>query len=359
MKVSIIGLPNSGKTTIFNAITGQNRETARYQTSGGEPHIGIIQVPDERLDSLTRMFTPRKTTHAVMDCVDSVGLTKGDLKQNIRVFDLIKDSDAIVHVVRAFHDDSVPHPLGENNPLRDIETIALELIFGDMELVEKRLERIKEGQKHGKKPDESETSLLLKCKDALSRDIPLRDAAFSDEELRSMSHLQFLSTVPVIIVLNFGEEDVRTNHLTDTLSSLTGRFPSLPLLALCGKIEMEIAQLTPEDRKPFLDEMGLDIPASRRLVHECFRSLGLISFFTYAGNEVRSWTIKKGTPAQKAAGKVHTDIERGFIRAEVISFDNLIASGSIQTAREKGLLRLEGKTYEVSDGDVINFRFNV
>jgi len=359
MKVAIIGLSNTGKTTVFNALTGQHIETTIYPATSGEPHVGIVKVPDSRLDSISALFRPKKTTHATIEYIDFIGLTKGDVKQNRQVFDLIKDSDAVVHVIRLFGDDSVIHPLGSINASRDIETIELELIFGDLEFVDKRLEKMEDAVKRGKKTDESEKKLLLKCRDILMKEIPLRNAEFTTEDLLAMRPLQFLSIIPEIVVLNCGEQDLRNGKVNALLEELSGRYRSLSFLPLCGEIEMEIAQLSPADKKMFLDDLGLNEPAAYKLIHACFDILNLISFFTYAGNEVRAWTIKKGTPAQKAASKVHSDIERGFIRAEVISFDDLVSAGDIHTARGKGILRLEGKTYEVKDGDIINFRFNV
>lgn len=359
MKVSIIGLANSGKTTIFNALTNQRIETTAYPTSSGEPHIGIVKVPDSRLEILSALFKPKKTTHASIEYIDFIGLTKGDVKQNRKVFDLIKDADAMVHVVRLFGDDAVVHPLGTIDASRDIETVELELIFGDLELIEKRLERMEDGLRRGKKPNETEKKLLLKCRDTLMKELPLRSADFTQEDFLTMRPLQFLSMIPEIVVLNYGEHDLESRKQDNLTEELPDRIRSLPLLSLSGKIEMEIAQLAPADRKMFLDELGLTEPASHKLTRACFDILGLISFFTYAGDEVRSWTIRKGTLAQKAAGKVHSDIERGFIRAEVISFDDLVSAGDMHNARGKGILRLEGKTYEVKDGDVINFRFNV
>ncbi len=359
MKVSIIGLSNTGKTTIFNTLTGQHIETTIYPTTSGEPHIGTVRVPDQRLERLSALFKPKKTTHATIEYIDFIGLTKGNTKQNKEVFDLIKDVDALVQVVRLFSDNAVVHPLGTIHVSRDIDTVELELIFGDLEFIEKRLERMEEGVRRGKKPDQSEKSLLLKCKDILMKEIPLRHAEFTEEDLRAMRPLQFLSIIPEIVVLNYGEQDLGTEKEKNLINELSNHYSSLALLPLCGKIEMEISQLSPADRKMFLDDMGLNEPASYKLIRACFDLLGLISFFTYAGDEVRAWTIRKGSPAQKAAGKVHSDIERGFIRAEVVSYDDLVAAGDIHTARGKGLLRLEGKTYDVQDGDVINFRFNV
>ena len=358
MKVTLIGLPNSGKTTIFNAVTGQNIETPIYSTTSDEANPGIVKVPDARVDTLTGIYAPKKTTYATIEYLDLPGITRGDVKQNRKIFDLIRDTEAIVHVVRVFQDPAVVHPLGNNDPLRDIETVELELIFGDLELVEKRLERMEEGKKRGKKPDDSERKLLLKCRDFLMQEIPLRTVDFTEEELRVMRTLQFLSTVPEAVVLNVGEEDLQTDTIAEVFSKIVDRY-QMPLLVLCGKIEMEISQLSPDDIKPFLDDLGIDEPASTRLIHTCYRILGLISFLTVGDDEVRAWTIRGGTNALNAAGKVHSDIERGFIRAEIISFEEFIAVGNMHAAREKGRLRLEGKSYQVKDGDIINFRFNV
>jgi GTP-binding protein YchF len=359
MKVSIIGLSNTGKTTLFNALTSQNVETTTYPTISGEPHIGVVKVPDPRLDELSGIFRPKKTTHAVVEYVDYIGLTRGNTEQNRRIFDLIKDVDATVHVVRAFRDEAVIHPPGELDPFRDIDTIELELIFGDLELVEKRLERMEDGKKRGKKPNETEKRLLIKCKEYLEKEVALRDVEFSQEEQDAMRPLQFLSTKPQVVVLNISEKDLNSDFAKKLQAGISARYPSLSVITLCGKIEMEIAQLPADEKRPFLDELGIDEPASNKLIHTCYTMLGLISFLTVGEDEVRAWTIRKGTNAQKAAGKVHSDIERGFIRAEVISFDDFIASGGMHAAREKGLLRLEGKTYIVKDGDIIDFRFNV
>lgn len=367
MKVAIIGLSNSGKTTIFNALTGKDLETTVYPTISGEPNVGVVKVPDQRLERLSAIFKPKKTNHATVEYIDYLGITKGDLKQNRKVFDLIKDVDAIVHVVRAFEDSTVLHPMDTVNPLRDIEIIGLELVLGDFELVEKRLQKIEEALRKGKKPDEAEKRILLKCKESLEKGIPLRYVGFSEDEKKAMRHLQFISIKPEVVVLNIGEDDLNTDKPKSLQSDIEkyfkDKYSSLPthlsLLSLCGKLEMEISRLSQEDARLFLDDMGIKEPASSKLIHLCYEVLGLISFFTYAGDEVKAWTIKKGTNALTAAGKIHSDIERGFIKAEVISFDDFISLGSIHAAREKGLLRLEGKTYEVKDGDIINFRFNV
>jgi GTP-binding protein YchF len=359
LKISIIGLPNTGKTTIFNALTGQNAETTVYPTTTGEPHKGMVKVPDTRVDALSEIFKPKKTAFATIEYMDYIGLTKGDTEQNRKVFDLIKDVEAIVHVVRVFEDEAVTYPMGAIDPLRDIDVVGMELIFSDLEFVEKRLARMEEGKKRGKKPNETENRLLVKCRDHLEKETALRDVEFGEDEKTAMKPLQFLSTKPVVVVLNIGEKDLNSDSVKDLQSTLQTRYPSLYVLPLCGKIEMEIAQLASDEKRMFLDDLGIDKPASDKLIHTCYTLLGLISFLTVGEDEVRAWTIRKDTPAVSAAGKVHSDIERGFIRAEVVSYDDFMSAGSIHAARERGLLRLEGKTYEVKDGDIINFRFNV
>ena len=359
MKIAIIGLSNSGKTTVFNALTGKNIETTLYPTTSGEPHRGIVKVPDSRIDKLSAMFSPKKTTYATVEYIDYLGMTKGDMEQNRKVFDLIKDADAVVQVVRFFSDDAVVHQMEHVAPMRDVETIELELIFGDLDLAEKRLERMEQGAKRGKKPNEAEKRLLLKCKDHLEKETALRDVQFTDEEKLAMRPLQFLSTKPEVVVLNVGEKDLNTDHINNLQSTLQTRFPTLSIITLCGKIEMEIAQLSEGEKEPFLEELGIDEPASNKLIHTSYAILGLVSFFTVGDDEVKAWTIKQDSSALSAAGKIHSDIERGFIRAEVISIDDFISAGTMQTAKERGLLRLEGKTYMVKDGDIINFRFNV
>jgi GTP-binding protein YchF len=359
MKIAIIGLSNSGKTTVFNALTGLSIETTIYPTISGEPNVGVVKVPDPEVDRLSEIYSPKKTTYATIEYIDYIGLTKGDLKQNRKVFDLIKDVDAIVHVVRTFYDESVVHPMANINPVRDIETVELELVFGDLELVEKRLERMEEGKKRGKRPGETEQKLLQKCRDFLMKETALRNVEFTREEIKAMRPLQFLSTIPKVIVLNTGERDADTEYAKTLESSVLNRYPSANVLTLCGKIEMEISQLHEDEKESFFSELGIDDPVSNRLIRTCYQILGLISFLTVGGDEVCAWTVSSNTNTVTAAGKIHSDIERGFIRAEVISYEDFISSGSMQTAREKGLLRLEGKTYEVKDGDIINFRFNV
>lgn len=361
MKIAITGLANSGKTTIFNALTGLNLETTVYASVASEPHVGVVRVPDTRVDRLSAIYQPKKITYATVEYVDYVGLTKGDVEQNRKVFDLIKDADAVVHVVRGFRDDSIVHPLGGVDPLRDAETVELEMIFGDLELVEKRLERMEQGMKKGKKPDESEKGLLMRCKEILESETPLRDIDFSEEEQKTMRHLQFMSIKPGVVLLNVDEQDLTSDNTSSMISGLETFFKGrqVRVLSMCGKIEMEIAQLSPDEAAVFLEDLGISEPALNKLIRVSYDLLGLISFLTSGEDEVRAWTISRGMNAQRAAGKIHSDIERGFIRAEVVAYDDFISHGSMAAAREKGLLRLEGKTYEVRDGDIINFRFNV
>jgi GTP-binding protein YchF len=361
MKTAIIGLANSGKTTIFNALTELNLEVTNYPTVASEPYIGMVKVPDERLVRLTEIYKPKKTTPATVEYIDYVGLTKGDMEQNRKVFDLIRDADAIVHVVRGFVDETVVHPMGSVDMGRDAETVEMEMIFGDLELVEKRLTRMEEAQKRGKKPDEVEQQLLLKCKGALENETALRDVDFNEEEQKTMRALQFMSIKPQLIVLNVAEEDMNSAATLEAIDALQKFFKGrqVKVLSLCGKIEMEIAQLPHDEAQAFLEDLGIAEPALNKLISLSYDLLGFISFLTSGEDEVRAWTIRKGTVAQRAAGKIHSDIERGFIRAEVVAYDDFMAHGSMAAARDKGLVRLEGKTYEVKNGDIINFRFNV
>lgn len=373
MKLIITGFSNSGKTTVFNALTGLALETTTYPTSISadvEPHIGVVKLPDARIDKLSSIYKPKKTTYTTVEYIDFLGITSasagGSVSQNTKVFNLIKDADAIVHVVRAFDDESIIHPMNSVNPLRDVGSFEDELIFGDLELAEKRLEKIEEQERKGKKQDKADKDLLLKCKNALEGETSLRDIEFNDEEKRQMLPYQFLTTMPEIIVLNINEEDINSDKTKELRSRIetyfkekgTGTVP--PVITLCGKIEMEIAQLPQDEARAFLDDLGIDEPAMNKLCHVSYDALGLISFFTVGQDEVRAWTIRKGTHAQQAAGKIHSDIERGFIRAETVGFNDFITcEASMSTVKEKGLARLEGKTYEVKDGDIINFKFNV
>ncbi len=357
MKIGIIGLANSGKTTVFNALTGLNVPVTVYPTKEGDPNVGVVKVPDSRVEDLARIYEPRKVTFATVEYVDYLGIVQGDPRQNRKVADLVKDVDAVVHVVRGFEDEAVAHPLEGVDPVRDAGVVEVELVFSDLELVEKRLERIEEGKGKGRKPDESERQLLLRCREALEAEIPLRRVEFNEQDLLVMSHLQFISIKPELMLLNVGDEDMK-QHTEDSAGKLNAAY-NLPVLAVPGKIEMEISQLSPEEADLFLRDLGIAESAMKRTIAFCYEHLGLISFLTVGKDEVRAWTGRKGTPAHKAAGKIHSDIEKGFIRAEVAAYNDFREAGSMAAAREKGHVRLEGKPYEVQDGDIINFRFNV
>lgn len=361
VKIGITGLANAGKTALFGALTGQSVEPTVYVTASGDPHVGVVQVPDERLRILSDMYRPKKTTASTVHYVDYAGLTKGDLKQNQRVFEFIKDADALVHVVRAFRDDAIPHPLGSVDPARDISAVELELIFGDLELVEKRLGSLELAKKKGMKTDPAESDVLHRCRQALEEERPLRNVQFTDRELRAVRHLQFLSMKPEAVVINIAEDELgRSGEVVRTVEAGLGERRGVELLALSAKVEMEIAQLEAEEATAFLEDLDIKEPARDRLIRTCYRNVGLISFFTVGPDEVRAWALRKGSDALTAAGKIHSDIQRGFIRAEVVAYADFMASGgNMQAAKDAGIFRLEGKTYTVQDGDIITFRFNV
>jgi GTP-binding protein YchF len=366
MKLALIGLANSGRTTLLNALTGLDLPTQAFPTTEGEPHRAVVKVPDDRVDALNRIYSPRKTTFATIDYVDFMGLIRGEREQNRRVFDFLRDADALVHVIRAFQDDGVLHPLDGVDPLRDFEVVEQELVLADLELVETRLERIEEGRRRGRPQSEAEERVLLRCREILESEQPLRHAFFSSEESKALQHLQFVSDKPLLPVVNVGEGDCtveRRGAMTAAFVHRLARYPEInrPTPLICSaRIEMEIAQLAPEEAGAFLADLGIAEPARMRLIRASYGLLGLISFLTVGEDEVRAWTIPLGTPAVKAAGKIHSDLARGFIRAEVMAYRDFMAHGAdLSAVRKAGRVRLEGKTYEVADGDIINFKFNV
>jgi len=365
MKIAITGLVNSGKTTVFNALTGIGVETTAYATTSGEPHMGVVKVPDARVEKLAGIFKPKKKTPSTVQYIDYLGITKGAQKQNRKVFELLKDSDALVHVVRGFADEAVVHPLERVDPLNDIRTFETELILGDMELVERRGKGIEQNKKKGNKPvNPEEEKVLKKCNKTLEDEKPLRLLELTENELKAVRHLQFMSIKPMIVVLNVEENDLsseKTTSLIKEIEASYGEGASATVLAMCGKVEMEIAELEPEERELFLEDLGIKEPALDRLIRVSYEHVGLISFFTVGEDEVKAWSITRGTDALAAAGKIHSDIQRGFIRAECIGYEDFVekAEGKMTIAKDKGLMRLEGKTHKVADGDIINFRFNV
>ncbi len=365
MKLGIIGLPNAGKTTLFNALTGRSAPAAPFPNPlGTEHHVGVVHVPDRRLEQLTEMYSPRKTTPADVTCVDITGFSRGisASKQKAAVFNEIRDADAIIHTVRAFADPAVVHADGAVDPAADAAALELELIFSDLELVETRLGRIESSIKKGVGDDlAGERAVLRKFLAQLEEEKPLRNLELSGGEAALTGSLQFISQKPELVVLNVGEDDIGGEAAAVAAAPLESFYAGKDarVFPLSAKIEMELSQLPADEAGLFLADLGIREAAMNRVIREAYALLGLISFLTAGEDEVKAWTIHKGTPAVKAAGKIHSDIERGFIRAEVVSYDNLTAAGSMAKAREAGAVRLEGKDYTVQDGDVINFRFNV
>ncbi|MEW6018381.1 MAG: redox-regulated ATPase YchF [Pseudomonadota bacterium] len=365
MKLGIIGLPNSGKTALYNALTAQDAETTTYPNpASDEPRVGTVKVPDERIDRLSAIFKPRKTVYADVTCLDITGFAAGisASRQKTSLFNQLWEADAVIHVVRAFEDESVSHPEETIDPLRDAQALELELVFHDLELAETRLERIALSMKKGVGEEfKAEQAALEKCRAQLEEEKPLRNLNLSDAERVAIGSLMFASIKPELVVLNIGEGEIKSPKTRSQVDALRKYYSGKDALvfALSAEIEMEISQLEPEEAKAFLEDLGIEEPAKNRVIREAYELQGLISFFTVGEDEVRAWTIRKDTTALKAAGKIHSDIERGFIKAETIGYDDFMAAGTMAAAKEKALLRLEGKDYVVQDGDIVNFRFNV
>ena len=367
VRLVIVGLPKSGKTTVFNALTRADAKTSAYSTGvEDEPNLATVKVPDERLDRLTAMFTPKRTVPADVQYVDVAGLAKGVSEKGIAgaLLGSLQQANALVHVVRAFVDPNVPHPEERVDPLRDIETLALEFQFNDLGQIEKRLARVESQipKLRGAEREqyEREQAVLTRLKAALEAGTPLREIEMDPDDARMVRGFGFLTGKPLLILLNVGEHQIG-EEARALVAQAAARFggPGVMVDAIAGQIEMEIGQLDPEDAQVFMAEMGIAESGLNRIIRRSFALLGLIAFFTVGPDECRAWTITKGTMAQQAAGEIHSDIERGFIRAEVVGYDALIAAGGMAEAKKAGVHRLEGKQYIVQDGDIIEFLFNV
>ena len=358
MEIGIIGLGKSGKTTVFNALTKGKANTGTY---GAGPNVGIAKVADQRLEELDKMYKPKKKTPAEVKYTDMAVPMKGELRGELLT--QMSQTEGMLHVVRAFKNENVPHPIESIDPDRDVKTMDLELIFSDLSIIEKRLKKISEVFRSAKPQEREgftrEQALFGKIKPALESETPIREMALTETELKEISSYRFLSAKPMLIVFNIGEDMLPQAEALEKEWRAKYKRPSIDVAAICGEIEMELVQLSEEEAAVFRSDMGITEAALNRVIRLSYHLLGMISFFTVGPDEVKAWTIRNNTPAVQAAGKIHSDIERGFIRAEIINYDDLMKCGNMVEGKKQGVLRSEGKTHIVKDGEIINFFFNV
>jgi len=365
MKLGIVGLPNVGKSTLFNAITKAGAEAANYPFCTIEPNIGVVNVPDKRLDVLEKMYSSRKKVNANIEFYDIAGLVKGASKGEglgNKFLSHIREVASIVHVVRCFNDPNVVHVEGSVDPIRDIETINLELIFSDIEVLDRRIEKSVKLARSGDKKAKEEVAFMEKAKAHLEAGNPIRTLEMNEDEQILIKTFFLLTSKPVLYASNISEEELVSGNTENEYVQKVRKFAekeNSEVIVICARLEEEVSALDEDEKLEILQEYGLDETGLDKLIQSSYKLLGLMSFLTAGVQEVRAWTISKGTKAPEAAGKIHSDIERGFIRAEIISYDKLIECGSEPAAKEKGFYRLEGKEYIMQDGDVVNFRFNV
>ena len=360
MKIGMVGLPYVGKTSLFNALTQSEAETGTYATKKGW-NVGSVRVPDERLAALAEVFTPKRVTPTSIDYVDIAGVSKGEIALEgleTGVIAELREVDALAHIVRVFEDDAVPHVDGNVDPERDIETIDIELAFADLGIIDNRLSRLDRELRTQKIPAlEHERAVLEQCKDALEGGTAIRELSLSPEDERAIRGYGFLTQKPLLLIFNIGEDELDSAKEIAASSPTSER--EMEILTLSARLEMELTRLDADEAELFRAEMGLNQSALARVVDASYRTLGLVTFFTVVSEELRAWTLKAGMTALDAAGSIHTDMARGFIRAETIHWADLVECGSLTKARDNGSLRLEGKDYTVSDGDVLTIRFNV